>query len=141
MQPASMEDWFAIHNLFIRYTTALDRNNPVAVAECFTEDGLVISPLLGEFRGRAEIRGFAARTAQVSLERLAQFRHVVSNLNVRVAGNLGHAVCYLLEYMTENGQATLLTPGEYDCDLMRISGEWLFSERRIALDQPFPIEL
>ena len=58
-----------------------------------------------------------------------------------VAGDRAHATCYLLEYMTENGEAKLLTPGEYDCDLMRVSGKWLFSERRITLDQPFPIML
>ncbi len=71
----------------------------------------------------------------------AQFRHAISNLVASVAGDRAHATCYLLEYMTENGEAKLLTPGEYDCDLMRVSGKWLFSERRITLDQPFPIML
>ncbi len=141
MQPASMEDWFEVHNLFIRYTTALDRCDPDAVADCFTEDGLVISPLLGDFQGRPDIRAFAERTARASRERGAQFRHAVSNLAARVGGERAHATCYLLEYMTENGQTTLLSPGEYDCDLMRVSGKWLFSERRITLDRTFPILL
>jgi uncharacterized protein (TIGR02246 family) len=141
MQPASVEDWFDIHNLFTRYTTALDRGDLDMVADCFTEDGLVVSPLLGDFRGRPEIRAFAERTARASRERSAQFRHAVSNLAVRVDGACAHATCYLLEYMTENGRTTLLTTGEYDCDLARVSGKWLFSERRITLDQPFPIQL
>jgi uncharacterized protein (TIGR02246 family) len=141
MQPASMEDWFEVHSLFIRYTTALDRGDADAVAECFTEDGLVVSPLLGDFRGHQDIRAFAERTARASRECGAQFRHAVSNLAASVAGERGHATCYLLEYMTENGEAKLLTPGEYDCDLVRVSGKWLFSERRITLDQPFPIQL
>lgn len=141
MQPASMADWFDIHNLFIRYTTALDRCDPDTVADCFAEDGLVVSPLLGDFRGRQEIRAFAERTARASRERGAQFRHAVSNLAARIEADRGHATCYLLEYMTENGRTTLLSPGEYDCDLMRVSGKWLFSERRITLDQSFPIML
>ena len=141
MQPASMEDWFEIHNLFVRYTTALDRGDLDTVADCFTEDGLVISPLLGDFRGRPDIRAFAERTARASRERGAQFRHAISNLAAEVGGDRAYATCYLLEYLTENGEAKLLTPGEYDCDLMRVSGKWLFSERRITLDQPFPIML
>lgn len=141
MQPASMEDWFEVHSLFIRYTTALDRGDPDTVADCFTENGFVVSPLLGDFQGRPEIRAFAERTARASRERGAQFRHAVSNLAARVDGERAHATCYLLEYMTENGQTTLLSPGEYDCDLVRVSGKWLFSERRITLDQTFPIQL
>jgi len=136
-----MEDWFEVHSLFIRYTTALDRGDPDTVADCFAEDGLVVSPLLGDFSGRDEIRAFAERTARASRDRRAQFRHAISNLVASVAGDRAHATCYLLEYMTENGEAKLLTPGEYDCDLMRVSGKWLFSERRITLDQPFPIML
>lgn len=141
MAPASLQDWFEIHNLFIRYTTALDRGDLDGVAQCFTEHGSIDSPLMGGFQGHKAIRAFAERTARTSRERKAQFRHVVSNLVVDVEGDRAHATCYLLDYLTADGRTELLSPGEYDCDCVRIDGRWLFAERRITLDQKFPIQL
>jgi len=141
MKPASIEDWFEVHALFVRYTTALDRGDLEGVASCFVEDGRIDSPLFGGFRGNAEIREFAERTARTSRERPAQFRHVVSNLSVRTDGDRGNATCYLLDYVTADGKTELLSPGEYDCDLVRVDGQWLFTERRITLDRSFTLNL
>jgi ketosteroid isomerase-like protein len=141
MRSASIEDWFEINALFTRFTTALDRGDLDGVAGCFTEDGFIASPLMGDFRGHPEIRAFAERTARAARERAAQFRHVVSNLIAVTDGDRAHATCYLLDYMTADGKTELLSPGEYDCDLARVGGKWLFTERRITLDQPFPVKL
>ena len=63
MTAPSMEDWFGINNVFIRYANSLDRGDVEAVVECFSEDASLESPVLGKFSGHAGVRDFAARTA------------------------------------------------------------------------------
>jgi ketosteroid isomerase-like protein len=141
MAPASLQDWFEVHNLFVKYTTSLDRCDPEGVVTCFASDGVVDSPLMGIFKGREAIRAFAERTVKASRGRDGQFRHVVSNLVVEAEGDHANATCYLLDYLTADGTTELLSPGEYRCTLTRIDGRWLFNNRMVTLDQPFPIKL
>lgn len=141
MAAASLQDWFEINNLFIKYTRSLDACDPQGVAACFGEDAVLDSPLMGLFEGRVGIRAFAERTAQVSKERNGQFRHVVSNLVVEVEGDHAHARCYFLDYFTSDGKTELLSPGEYTCNLTRRDGVWLFDDRLVLLDQKFPIDM
>ena len=141
MVPASLQDWFEIHNLFIKYTRCLDGLDPEGLAECFGTQASLDSPLMGLFEGKEGIREFARRTIQVCTERNGQFRHVVSNLSVEVEGNKAFARCYFLDYFTGNGKTELLTPGEYFCNLTRTDGRWLFDDRKVVLDQSFPFKM
>ena len=74
MTPASLHDWFDVHNLLVRYATSLDACDADAVVDCFTPDGWLESPVLGRFEGHAGIREFMARTIKVRDERGGQFR-------------------------------------------------------------------
>jgi ketosteroid isomerase-like protein len=139
MATPSMEDWFGINNVFIRYATALDRGDVDAVAQCFTNDASLESPLLGEFSTHAGIRDFAARTERLKREQGVQFRHVVSNLVVDVEGDHASATCYLLDFVTREGVTELLSPGEYRCELRKTSGQWLFERRVVVMDRPFQV--
>ena len=103
MKPATMEEWFAINNAFIRYATSLDHGDVDAVVDCFTADASLESPVLGRFEGSEGIREFAAKTARL-LEDNVQFRHVVSNLVAEVEGDRAHARCYLLGLPNPRGQ-------------------------------------
>ena len=140
MATPSMEDWFGINNVFIRYANSLDRGDVEAVVECFSEDASLESPILGKFSGHAGVRDFAARTARLKQERGTQFRHVVSNLTVDVEGDRAHAICYLLDFMTRDGKTELLSPGEYDCTLRKTDGRWQFERRLVAMDRPFRVD-
>ena len=68
-----------------------------------------------------------------------QFRHVISNFLIDVDGIAAKASCYLLDFLTINGQTQLLSPGIYDCDLVRVGGEWLFKRRRVVMDHPYSL--
>ena len=140
MAAPSVEDWFAINNVFVRYATALDRGDVEAVVDCFTEDASLESPVLGAYAGHAGVRDFAARTARLSREHGAQFRHVVSNLVVDVDGDRAHATCYLLDFLTRDGRTELLSPGEYDCRLRRNEGRWRFERRVVKMDRTFRVD-
>lgn len=138
MTPASLSDWFDVHNLLVRYTTSLDACDVDAVVDCFTDDGWLDSPVLGRFEGRDGIRDFALRTVKVRDERGGRFRHVISNLRVEIEGDRGAARCYLLDYLTIGGETELLSPGEYVCDLARTARGWKFAGRAVHMDRDFP---
>jgi ketosteroid isomerase-like protein len=140
MAAPSMQDWFDINNLFIRYATSLDRGDVGAVVDCFASDASLESPVLGNFSGHAGIRDFADRTARLKREEGVQFRHVVSNLVVDVDGEQATATCYLLDFRTRDGKTELLSPGEYACELRKQGGRWLFTRRLVVTDKPFGVK-
>ena len=137
MSAATMEDWFQVNGLFIRYASSLDRGDVAAVVDCFTPDAKLASPVLGRFAGHDGIRAFAKRTADLKRDAGVQFRHIVSNLEVDVDGDTAHATCYLLDFRTRDGKTELLSPGVYDCDLRRVEGRWRFIRRDVAMDRAF----
>lgn len=128
-----MDDRTAINDLFVRYTTALDAGDVETIVGCFTEDGALESPAVGVYAGRTGIREFAERFARFHAGG-AQLRHFISNLAVQVSGDTARATCYLLNVITRDGKTELMAPGRYDCQLVKVEGEWLFQYRLVVLD-------
>ena len=139
MAAPSTEDWIKINDLFIRYTTSLDHGDVDGVVGCFTENAVIDSPVIGKFTGRAGILKFATRNAEFQKQQGVQLRHVVSNIRIQVDGDRARAFCYLLDFQTRAGKTELLSPGEYDCDLVKIDGDWLFERRLVVMDVPFKL--
>ncbi len=138
MAKPSIEERLAIEDLFVRYAAALDEGDAEGVVGCFTDDGWLDSPIVGRHQGKARLRQFAQKIVE-SKQRGAQLRHVVSNFRVDVAGDRGRARCYLLDFATAAGECELLSSGEYDCELRRVDGEWLFASRIVRMDRTFSI--
>lgn len=134
----SIEDRFAINDLFVRYTTALDDGEIETIVSCFTEDGALDSPLVGKHVGHAAIRAFSERFAGLR-DRGVQLRHVISNLAMTVDGDSAAATCYLVNIVTVDGESQMGPPGRYECTLRKADGVWLFQNRRVILDAPFRI--
>ena len=139
MPAPSVHDRLMIDDLFIRYTCALDAGDVETLVACFAEDGSLESPAVGKYAGRAAIREFARRFAGFR-ERGSQLRHVISNLRIAIDGDRGSAQCYLLVYLTRNGASRLLAPGTYDCELVRVDGQWLFERRIVTMDHDYELE-
>ena len=133
-----MEDRLAIADLFARYMWAIDTGDVDALVSCFTEDGTLQSPALGRSSGRDEIRAFAQRFAEYR-RRGSQLRHVISNLLVEMDGPRASARCYLLVYLTRDGQRRLLGPGRYDCSLRKEEGAWRFADRLVVMDHEYDL--
>ncbi|MBV9861353.1 MAG: nuclear transport factor 2 family protein [Alphaproteobacteria bacterium] len=136
---SAIADRLAIEDLFVRYTTALDRGDVETIVDCFTEDGALESPTVGTYSGRQGIRDFALRFARFR-ERGAQLRHVISNLAVRIEGDTAQATCYLLNLLTCDGRTEVLAPGRYECDLVREEGVWRFARRLVILDHQVKLD-
>jgi len=139
MARPSIEDRFAIEDLFIRYTSALDSGDVDGVVSCFAEDGWLDSPIVGRCQGREELRAFAEKTAEAIRLRGARFRHVVTNLRIEMKDGRVRARCYLLDFVTIGGESKLLSPGEYDCELVKSDEDWLFASRIVRMDRMFSI--
>ncbi len=140
MGAPSVEDWIAINDLFTRYATALDHGDVEVVVDCFTANGVVDSPVMGSFTGQVAIREFAERNARFQKEQSVQMRHFVSNVRMDVEGDRARASCYLLNYLTKDGKSELVSPGEYDCRLVKCDGRWRFEYRLVILDGAKRIE-
>ena len=134
----SVEDRFAINDLFVRYTTALDAGDVETIVGCFTRDGTLESPAVGKYSGRDGIRAFSERFAAMH-GRGVQLRHVISNLAMTVDGDTANATCYLTNIITVDGKSTLMPPGRYECELRKVDGVWLFQNRLVILDAPFAL--
>jgi uncharacterized protein (TIGR02246 family) len=136
---ASIEDRLAIHDLFVRYTTALDAGDVAAVVDCFTVDAVLESPAIGRIAGREAIRAFAERFAA---QRTAgtQFRHMITNLAAEIDGERVRATCYLLVLVSREGKSRHLPPGQYQCDLVESGGSWRFSRRVVIHDHAYALD-
>jgi len=133
-----LEDRAAIHDLFTRYCCALDNGEIATVVGCFTEDAALKSPVI-DIRGRDEIRAFAGRFAA---QRAAgtRFRHMVTNIAVKIDGDHATATAYLLVLISKDGSHRTLPPGRYECELVREGGQWLFSRRIVQHDHAYTLE-
>src|SRR5437762_14184846 len=94
MSESNLEDRAAIHDLFTRCCCALDNGEMEAVVDCFTV-GAILKTRSSTSAAKTEIRAFAGRFAA---QRTAgtQFRHMVSNIAVTIAGHRAAASAYLL---------------------------------------------
>ncbi len=135
----SLEDRFAVQDLFIRYATALDNGDVDGVVSCFTSDASMESPVVGVKTGTAEIRAFAEQFSRFHASG-AQLRHVLTNFAITVDGDTAHATCYLVNIVTRDGASRMGPPGRYDCTLARVGGAWLFKRRLVVLDAEFKLD-
>jgi hypothetical protein len=85
LEMPEVEDRLKIHDLFVRYTSAVDDWNEDEVLACFTEDRVLETPVLGgRFSGREGQRQFIS--AGRSRGQGAQTRYLFSNLDIRLNG-------------------------------------------------------
>jgi 3-phenylpropionate/cinnamic acid dioxygenase small subunit len=133
MQLTELEDRIQIHDLFVRYTFAVDSWDEPAILACFTEDGVLETPVLGgRFAGREGQREFV-RVGRSRAEG-SQMRHLFSNLGVQLAGDRATAQSYFVVYASRNGKTELSVVGRYNCRVRKLGADWLFEYRGVSID-------
>jgi uncharacterized protein (TIGR02246 family) len=142
MSPASVADRLAIHDLFVRYATALDEGDVETVVGCFTDDATLESPAIGAISGSEAIRGFARRFAALRRDG-TQFRHMITNISIGFdgGGERASATAYLLVMISRYGRHESLPPGRYACDLVKRDGSWRFIRRVVYHDHDYTLDL
>jgi ketosteroid isomerase-like protein len=133
MQTTEIEDRIKIYDLFVRYTFAVDNWDEPALLGCFTDDGVLETPVLGgRFPGRDGQREFV-RVGRTRAEG-GQMRHAFSNLAVQLEGARAAAQSYFVVYSTRSGKSELSVVGRYNCRLRKVGNEWLFDYREVTID-------
>ncbi|MEV6930377.1 nuclear transport factor 2 family protein [Dactylosporangium sp. NPDC051485] len=129
----SIEDRFAIEDLYTRYCYAIDSLDVPEWVSCFTEDGTfapAYGTIGGEHKGREALAAFAADPA-----RDRGTRHWNTNLRfVSVAAGEVQATCYALLVDYEREEPFLRTHVVYHDTIRRVDGRWLFASRRPRRD-------
>ena len=139
MSVSNLEDRLTIDDLFVRYTTALDRGDVETVVDCFTADAALESPVIGAIAGREAIRAFAERFAAQRAGG-TQFRHMVTNIAAEIDGNKANATAYLFVLITHDGKSRSLPPGRYECEAVKQGNTWRFSRRVVFHDHDYTLE-
>jgi hypothetical protein len=130
-----VEDQLDIQSLYALYNLASDAADVVAYADCFTEDGEMLSPEVGiDVRGRAALKAHKERD---KANRGGRYRrHWNGNLHLalledgRVRGR-----CYLIAYNGAPGDLPAIADcGLYDDLLVRVDGAWKFARRTLTMD-------
>jgi ketosteroid isomerase-like protein len=136
-----LEDRLAIHDLFVRYATALDDGEVETVVACFTADAALESPAIGRIQGAAAIRAFAERFAQWRATG-TQFRHLITNLAAEIDrdGQRARATAYLLVMISKDNTHRTLPPGRYECELARQGDSWRFTRRAVFHDHDYTLD-
>ena len=134
-------DKLAIAELLARSAYGLDVKDLAQLEGCFSADAnftLTIEgvPEASKFTGRDEIMGLFRGALDAQTD---ERKHVISNLWFSEASaNAATAVSYLSLFATENGETNLITTGAYTDRVTKSDdGNWLISDRNLALDRPY----
>jgi 3-phenylpropionate/cinnamic acid dioxygenase small subunit len=122
-----------IYELYVRYAFAIDAQRYEEWVGYFTDDGVFDSSRLGRFEGHEQLRQFT-ETYDRAREG-GQIRHVISNFNVEIAGDVANGACYLNLYLTKGGKTEMVGVGTYQDRLRKIGGKWLFESRKVVIDR------
>jgi len=129
----TMEDREQIRELYARYALYIDSSRFEEWVGCFTEDGVFESPRLGKHVGRDALRKFTASYKESWAG--AQVRHMMVNVSFDVHGDHAHGTCNLIYYHIKGGKTELAAVGGYHDELRKVSGDWLFSHRKVFVDK------
>ena len=127
-----VDDKQLIRERFDSYSDAVIRQDLDAYLRCWTDDGRRTGSG-GECAGKEELRthwhGIFA-----TIEQMAFFTQFAS---LTVDGDHATARSYCLETMKLQDGTTRQLVGEYDDELVRVAGDWLFSHRHYRVAMTF----
>ena len=127
-----IEEKDAIRDLMTRYCLAIDAGRYEEWAQCFTEDGIFDSPILGKWQGWDALRAFTTKYREWTGD--AQSRHCVMNILIDIQGQTATAESYLLLTHAAQGKTELVISGRYEDRIEKVGDQWRFKERKVCPD-------
>ncbi len=127
-----LEEKDAIRDLMTRYCLAIDAGRYEEWAQCFTEDGIFDSPILGTWQGWDALRAFTTKYREWTGD--AQSRHCVMNILIDIQGQTATAESYLLLTHAAQGKTELVISGRYEDRIEKVGDQWRFKERKVCPD-------
>jgi len=132
-QQLSLDDRFALHELYSEYAVRYDGSDPEGWVELFTPDGRFSTVGRTDFRGRDQLLAFARH-------RMAEkpgVTHHTSTISLRATADGVRGRAYAIVLRVVAGEPLrLLNVGEYRDLLVRVDGAWRFAERQFHSSLP-----
>jgi uncharacterized protein (TIGR02246 family) len=123
----------AIAELIARYNLAIDHNDFQGWADCFAPEG-VFDGMIGQFAAHRELDRFTAEVKKLTAT-TPNLRHYVTNILTEVDGDTARSRCFLLMTSTsKEGGTKVVIAGEYEDQLVKRDGRWLFTRRKVHID-------
>lgn len=136
MDTTTLHDTLAIHQLYAKYSDAIMRNDAGAFASCWTDDALWL--LLGQtHQGKQAILQAYSQSVAVTNFIL----HLALAPLIAIQGNTAKVRSQVVEILHLSGGGAMLLLGNYNDELQKTSGQWLFSARRIHLRYSGPFSM
>ena len=131
----SAEDQLDIQSLYALYNLASDAADVEAYANCFTEDGEMLSPEVGiDVHGQAALRAHKERD---KANRGGRYRrHWNGNVYLELLDDGSvRGRCYLIAYNGVAGDLPVIADcGVYEDSLVKVGGDWKFARRTLTMD-------
>jgi uncharacterized protein (TIGR02246 family) len=123
----------AIAELITRYNWAIDHNDFQGWADCFAPEG-VFDGMIGQFAAHGELDRFTAEVKKLTAT-TPNLRHYVTNIQTEVNGEAARSRCFLMMTSTTKEAGTkIMIAGEYEDQLVKRNGRWLFLRRKVHMD-------
>jgi uncharacterized protein (TIGR02246 family) len=132
-EEATRRDKEAIAELIIRYNWAIDHNDFQGWADCFAPEG-VFAGMIGQYAAHGELARFTTDVKKL-IETTPNLRHYVTNIQTTVNGDTAQSRCFLMMTSTTKEEGTkIVIAGEYEDELVKRDGRWLFLRRKVHMD-------
>ena len=126
-------DKTAIAELIAQYNFAIDHEDYQGWADCFAPAG-IFDGVIGKFDAHRDLDRFVTEVKRLSADS-PNLRHYVSNILSEVGGDTAQSKCFLLmTSTTKEGGTKIAIAGEYEDQLVKHDGKWLFSYRKVRAD-------
>ena len=128
MDTTSIADTLNIHQLYARYSDAITRKDPETFGSCWCDDAFWL--LLGvEHRGKEAI--VEAYTNAVAATDLVL--HLASAPLIALDGDKARVRSQVQEILHFSAGGSMLLLANYNDELCKVDGQWLFADRRISV--------
>lgn len=136
MDLTTVSDTLNIQQLYARYSDAIMRYDVDAFKSCWSEDAYWL--LLGnEYRGKEEI----AAAYSNAVESTNFVMHLAIAPLISIHGDKAKVRSQIQEIIHFSGGGAMLILGNYNDELHKIDGQWLFADRRISVRYSGPFAM
>lgn len=149
----ALEDHVRIEQLLMRYAAALNTRDADTYVSLFTPDAtfelrraIDEPPFLGPFKGREALRkqwfpDGAGAVDSTGRRPFGAMRHVTTNYEIDVKGDKATVHAFFIEIVSNGANTppgskppTIHAMGRYEDELVKVNGQWFFSNRVVMTD-------
>jgi uncharacterized protein (TIGR02246 family) len=136
MDLTTVEDTLNIQQLYARYSDAITRKDPETFGSCWSDDAYWL--LLGnEYRGKKTI----VETYSNSVAGTDFILHLASSPLISINGDMAKVRSQVQEILHFSGGGAMIILANYNDELHKIDGQWLFADRRISVRYSGPFSM